>query len=153
MKYIFDTNVLIHLMRNSATWQFINDKYQPFAQGKQVFLSFASVAEVLSIAEQANWGQTKKNELMELFGEFEIIAISNDTEDLLLQNYVQIDSFSQGKNTNFPLPKGMSARNMGKNDIWIAATACALEATLITTDNDFLHLSPTFIEIEFVEPL
>lgn len=66
---------------------------------------------------------------------------------------MQIDSFSQGKNTNFSLPKGVSARNMGKNDVWIAATAYSLEASLITTDKDFTHLDPTFIDVLFVQPV
>ena len=33
-----------------------------------------------------------------------------------------------------------SARNMGKNDVWIAATALYLDMELHTTDNDFDHL-------------
>ena len=41
--------------------------------------------------------------------------------------------------------------NKGKpipeNDIWIAATANILNATLITTDNDFDHLQPDFINL------
>lgn len=31
---------------------------------------------------------------------------------------------------------------MGKNDIWIAATALYLDLDLHTTDNDFNHLLP-----------
>ena len=72
---------------------------------------------------------------------------------MLLQAYVQIDSFSQGKNINFDLLKGGSARNMGKNDIWIAATAYSLEARLITTDKDFSHLDPIFIDVLFIQPV
>jgi tRNA(fMet)-specific endonuclease VapC len=37
---------------------------------------------------------------------------------------------------------------MGKNDLWIAATAALLGATLVTLDNDFGHLSDFFIEVE-----
>jgi len=40
---------------------------------------------------------------------------------------------------------------MGKNDIWIAATAYILEAELITTDRDFLHLDQVFFKVNFVE--
>ena len=35
----------------------------------------------------------------------------------------------------------MTARNMGKNDVWIAATAYVLRATLVTTDKDFWPLA------------
>lgn len=42
----------------------------------------------------------------------------------------------------------MSARNMGKNDAWIAATAYAAQATLVTTDKDFDHLADTFFKLD-----
>jgi len=64
---------------------------------------------------------------------------------------VEIDSFSQEKNRTFLLPQGMSARNMGKNDIWIAATTYALDAKLITTDKDFSHLHQVFFDILFID--
>jgi len=38
---------------------------------------------------------------------------------------------------------------MGKNDLWIAATAYTLNATLVTTDTDFDHLDGEFIEVNF----
>jgi predicted nucleic acid-binding protein len=49
-----------------------------------------------------------------------------------------------------PLPKGLSARNMGKNDLWIAATASTLNIPLLTTDNDFDHLNGVFLEVKKV---
>lgn len=150
MRYVFDTNVLVHQLRNSPTWQFIAATYQPFAEDVETFLSFASVAEILSMAEQANWGKPKQNKLFEAINEFEIVAVSGDMGDALVQAYVQIDSFSQGKNSRLALPTGTSARNMGKNDIWVAATAYALDAKLMTTDKDFLHLDPTLLEVVFV---
>ena len=53
----------------------------------------------------------------------------------------QLDAYSQGKLSMRPLPAGMSARNMGKNDLWIAATALYFDVELHTTDKDFDHLS------------
>ena len=52
--------------------------------------------------------------------------------------YGEIDAFSQGKLKDRPL--GMTARNMGKNDLWIAATASVTKAKLLTMDKDFMHL-------------
>jgi len=37
---------------------------------------------------------------------------------------------------------------MGKNDLWIAATAYALEAVLLTTNGDFDHLHNLFFEVK-----
>lgn len=41
---------------------------------------------------------------------------------------------------------------MGKNDLWLAATAHATGATLMTTDKDFDSISPIFIERILIEP-
>lgn len=45
----------------------------------------------------------------------------------------------------------MSARNMGKNDLWIAATTAVSNATLITANNDFDHLNFEFIRIDKIQ--
>ncbi|NID13499.1 type II toxin-antitoxin system VapC family toxin [Fibrivirga algicola] len=54
--------------------------------------------------------------------------------------YAEIDVFSQGRSKQTPLPLGISARNMGKNDLWIAAIALYLNMELHTADHDFDHL-------------
>lgn len=63
----------------------------------------------------------------------------------------QYDFFSSmptvKKNPQRPLPIGMTARNMGKNDLWIAATAYEIGASLVTTDKDFNHLQDIFLPI------
>lgn len=41
---------------------------------------------------------------------------------------------------------------MGKNDVWIAATASVLDATLITIDTDFDHLDGEFLDPVYVDP-
>ncbi|MEM8524718.1 MAG: hypothetical protein AAGG68_08740 [Bacteroidota bacterium] len=46
---------------------------------------------------------------------------------------------------------GFTSRNMGKNDMWIAATASIAEAKFFTTDKDFHHLDRTFIDLVYVE--
>ena len=150
MKYVLDTNTLIHIVRNSDVWKQIEAIYNPFDANNQVFISFVSVAEILSIAKRVGWGEPKMNQLKLLLNELEIVAISAEVTDLLLQSYVEIDAYSQGKN-QILLPKDMSARNMGKNDIWIAATAHALQATLITTDKDFSHLHNVFFEVALIQ--
>ncbi len=45
----------------------------------------------------------------------------------------------------------MSARNMSKNDLWIAAAALDSKAILLTTDNDFEHLHNQFITVEIID--
>jgi len=40
---------------------------------------------------------------------------------------------------------------MGDNDIWIAATASVLKATLLTTDRDFDHLDGVFLRVFYID--
>lgn len=66
--------------------------------------------------------------------------------------YGEIDAFSQGKLKGQPLPAGLSSRNMGKNDLWIAVSAAATVATLLTTDKDFKHLKGVFMKHQYYAP-
>ena len=56
----------------------------------------------------------------------------------IINRYAEIDAYSQNKLANKSLQ--LSARNMGKNDIWIAATTSVYDMTLLTMDKDFEHL-------------
>ena len=40
---------------------------------------------------------------------------------------------------------------MKQNDIWIAATAYASQATLLTTDKDFAHLHNIWVGYAYVD--
>jgi predicted nucleic acid-binding protein len=96
-----------------------------------------------------NWGAKKQQDLNDLLRRVPHIDINHDA---ILQRYAEIDAFSQGKLASKNFPVGMSARNMGKNDLWIAATASVLNAALLTTDDDFDHLNGVFLTVVFVDP-
>ncbi|MBU0703691.1 MAG: PIN domain-containing protein [Chloroflexi bacterium] len=72
--------------------------------------------------------------LRDLLGELVIVQLA---QGAIVQKYAQIAHFSE----NVMKP----ARPMGQNDMWIAATASATGATLLTSDSDFDHLDPSFI--------
>jgi len=40
---------------------------------------------------------------------------------------------------------------MGKNDLWIAATAAITESKLMTTDGDFDHLNGIYLDLIKIE--
>ena len=81
----------------------------------------------------------------------EVFAIDIN-DPLILWRYAEIDAFSQGRHVDMKLPEGMSSRNMGKNDLWIAASASVLNAKLLTTDKDFEHLNGEFLEVIYIDP-
>jgi tRNA(fMet)-specific endonuclease VapC len=44
------------------------------------------------------------------------------------------------------------ARNMGKNDLWIASTALHTGLPLLTTDKDFLFLHNKLLQVFWLDP-
>ncbi len=92
MNYLLDTNILIHSVRNIHFKQFIRQKY--FKLSNSVFISIVNKAEVLSIAEKNNWGIKKLSLLHQLLNDVYVLPINNQE---IVKNYINIDSFSQGR--------------------------------------------------------
>jgi len=109
----------------------------------KTLVSVVVAAELRSFALKADWGYQKVRAINLLVERFPPIEIT----DKLIDSYALIDAYSQGKLKGQPLPPGMSARNMGKNDLWIAATALYFDVELHTTDRDFDHLGPLGLRI------
>lgn len=66
----------------------------------------------------------------------------------VITKYAQRDAYSQGKSEK---SRGrFSSRNMGKNDIWIAATASTFDLKLVTTDKDFEHLDGVYTDLLYI---
>lgn len=143
MRFLLDTNILLHYLRKSKIAQETDIKHAPLSAGNEPFVSVVSVGELESIALQNKWGEKRLKQLADLLNE---VLVADIYIRRIILAYAEIDAYSQNKLTAKPLP--MSARNMGKNDLWIAATANVLGAKLLTTDNDFDHLDKLFIDVE-----
>lgn len=122
---IFDTNLIIHHIRKQERLP------------SQVVIPMAVVGELEAFALKADWGYQKVTFLQSLLDYYPLVEITQKLTTL----YARVDTYSQGRLKGQPLPKGLSARNMGKNDIWIATTALYFDFELHTTDNDFNHLT------------
>lgn len=90
-----------------------------------IYISIASIAEVQSIAFQNNWGSVKLTSLEYLFNNVTVIELT----DILIDSYINIDAFSQRNHPRFQEFPHKTSRNMGKNNLWIAATASLLNLT------------------------
>ena len=121
---LLDTNLLIHYIRRGHKLP------------ARLFLSVVVAGELEAFALKSAWGPQKLQALQGMRERFAVIEINEQ----LLPAYARIDAYSQGKLLSQPLPPGLTARNMGKNDLWIAATALYFDIELHTTDNDFDHL-------------
>ena len=150
MDFLWDTNILLHQIRQSPSFKEWNKEHRFFKTGNRNFISIVTVGEIYSLAVQRDWGLKKLASLRDCLNSLSPLPIAKKT---VVDAYAQIDAFSQDKLANQPLPKGLSARNMGKNDLWIAATANVINAHLVTTDNDFDHLHDRFIVLQKAFPV
>jgi predicted nucleic acid-binding protein len=149
-KYLLDTGILIGYLRSAPYAEYVEREYQPFALPNVGVISIVTKAEIYSFALSHVWPDKKKQQLKDLLTKIPIVDINND---LTIERYAEIDAYSQGKLPSRKLPTGMSSRNMGKNDLWIAATTSVLSATLLTTDHDFDHLSGSgFLDVKYIDP-
>lgn len=104
-----------------------------------VILPQAVLAEIMVLAKCRKWGSAKLKALKKLLEEF-IYVIPDQS---VVDSYVMIDVYSSNKLEGNKLGK---SETMGKNDLWIVATASATKSTLITMDRDFEHLIDKKIE-------
>ncbi len=144
MVYILDTNILIYLIRENPIVKAELSNLGIFEPENTVSISIASYGEILSFALQNNWGNRKKETLENLIVNLRPIPIIKRE---LLDAYAEIDTYSKGKLAERPLSVGLTARKMGKNDLWIAATSYLTQATLLTNDNDFDHLNGVYFTV------
>jgi len=147
-KFVLDTGVILGYIRAAGYADYIEKKYAPFTPPNIPLISVASKGEIYSLAKQFGWGGDKLKTLDELLRKLPTVDISHEQ---IIRRYAEIDAFSLGKDKARPLRIGQTARVMGKNDLWIAATASVLNAALLAIDHDFDHLSRVFLDVIYVD--
>lgn len=101
-------------------------RYVSIVRGSDLILSFMTVAEMRYGALNANWGQRRRDLLEEYLGDFSVLHSDSD----LCSTWAAIRNESARK-----------GRPIGSADAWIAATALALPAPLVTNNpKDYRHL-------------
>lgn len=147
-KFVLDTGVVLGYIRAAGYAEYVEKKYAPFVPPNIPLISVVSKGEIYSLAKQFGWGSGKLKTLDELLRKLPTVDISHEQ---IIQRYAEIDAFSLGRNEARPLRSGQTARVMGKNDLWIAATASVLNASLLAIDHDFDHLSSVFLEVIYID--
>ncbi len=145
MHYVLDTNIILFYLKDNDTKRFIETKFRPFQEGNIAIISVVSIAEMGVLARRNNWGERRLQIVERLYNSFVIVDVSSQD---LISAYIDIDTFSERKHPTKPLKE--SSRNMGKNDVWIAATTLVTNAELITADKDFEHLDGDFFKVNLV---
>lgn len=139
--YLLDTNVILALVRGKALGKYIEATFGLIPGNRRPLISVVTHGEMRVLASRNGWGTAKLDALQNALDALVTVDINIAA---VIDAYVEIDVYSQQH------PAG--DRNMGKNDLWIAACAKASGATLLTTDKDFDHLNPTLLTVQYIDP-
>ncbi len=142
MTYLFDTNIILKFLRDNEFKKELEERFNMSSPEVSNLISIVSVGELKALSLRNNWGKRRNQLLDDALEDFITVDIRYMP---MVMKYAEIDAFSQGKLKDKPLK--MSSRNMGKNDLWIAATASLADAQLITFDQDFEHLNNEYFEL------
>ena len=129
--YVLDTSVLLHYTRtNSPVAAQVETDYALLQSPFRPMICSVSLGEMLAFATM--WGEARTERLEAVLAEFTVIDIGR--EDVLSQ-YALLHQYSK---------KGV---NVGQNDLWIAAAANAVAATVLTTDGNLLRLPAGTVKV------
>lgn len=148
MALFYDTNILLLLARDTDTpnraRRLVNPRLQP------EFTSIVCLAELRAIVTQNKWGGPKLRNLNDQVDSINVLNVNDE----LVSRYVDIDTFSiYNVKEHAPSDKKNGSRTMGKNDLWVAASASVLNMTLLTTDKDYNHLQGIFLDVKVFHPM
>ena len=146
MEYLLDTNIVLTYARNTEVTKKLEAKLKLLSGDHRLIISIVSVGELKAFMKKNKWGNKKISQLERLVDKFMVADINVEE---IIERYAEIDAFSQGKLEN--RKSKFTARNMGKNDLWIAATASYLDVEFITTDKDFEHLNGEYLIVNQID--
>ena len=146
MDYLLDTNIILTYARMSAMADAIEKDLKLFENDNLLAVSVVTVGELRSLAKQFQYGVDRIKRIQKMLSNLLVVDINIEE---IIEQYAEIDAYSQGKLKEKPL--GLSSRNMGKNDLWIAATSSTYNLTLVTTDQDFEHLESEYLTLHIVD--
>src|SRR4051812_41441372 len=107
-RYLLDTNIIVALLRRNDLGRFLEGAYG-LIPGRRLPVCVVTVGELYALANKFGWGPAKRASLASMLAHFDVVDIN---DPVTLTTYGDVDAWS--------LAQGYK---MGKNDIWIAATA------------------------------
>jgi predicted nucleic acid-binding protein len=133
LRILLDTCILIFLIRDNVDGKLVEQRYSLSQRKGKLYISSISLGEILAFAKRNHWQSEKCSRLYQLLEQIHILSAGDEDVAELYAN-LKVESDYRGYNT-------------GQNDIWIAATAQAAGAILLTADNDFCWMQEDFLDI------
>jgi tRNA(fMet)-specific endonuclease VapC len=138
MLFLMDTNILLAFIRLGSLGLYLDATYSLYTLRPLPLVSVVTEGELRALALKHNWGPAKIASLQRLLNPLRIVPLPYRN---IVEAYATIDDFCE-----------RNGHALGKNDIWIAATANVTRATLLTTDRDFEPLHGRYLQCEWVSP-
>lgn len=135
---LFDTNILVHVIRRDRIGRRVLEDFDLLTRGDTPLISYVTLGELYVLANSFGWGDTKREFVETIRMNLVVVPIEDNS---ILEDYVELDTFGQA-----------NGKQLGKNDLWIAATDRTAEAHLITTDKDFEPLGEEHIDLVLIDP-
>ena len=137
---LLDTNILVHLIRGREIGQRIIGDHNLRDRTEKLLISIITVGEIHALTRKLTWGPAKRQSLSDLLAN---LVIVHPQQGEIVERYAEIDFYCE--------KELKPAEPMGQNDMWIAASAVALNAYLLTADTDFLRLAPRYLRLVIVD--
>ena len=118
MLFLLDTNILLAYTREGVLASQIEAKYSLLSASELPLISIVSEGELRSLALQFGWGTLRTQRIEALLNVLTVVPLPYQG---IVEIYAEIDDNS--KRRGVP---------MGKNDVWIAATAHVTRAALLS---------------------
>jgi tRNA(fMet)-specific endonuclease VapC len=131
-----DTSALVHWVRQDSTGKQLLEEYALDARHERPLLSTIVEGEIRALARLWKWGERKIGQLDEILAELVRVDAGNPA---IVEAYAQLHFEDQ-----------QGGHGTGQNDLWIAATAKATGAIVLTCDGDFVWMSPRLVRAEYV---
>ena len=129
-----DTNTLVHWVRQDATGRYLLQQYGLDQRAERPVLPSVVEGEIRGLARCWNWGDARFKRLDEILAE--LVRVNAGLPGIV-EAYADLYYEDQ-----------RGGQNTGENDLWIAATARATQAVLLTLDQDFSWMNPSLVRIE-----
>lgn len=136
---VLDTSIVIHLARGGVAAERLESRFEFHSRSLTPLISAVTVGELFAFAQRNEWGGRKRESLEQLISNLVVLDIRRPG---VLRSYAALDTHLKRSGT----PMGQ------QNDVWIAATAAASGAVLVTADRDFDVLHPGHLQREWVDP-
>jgi tRNA(fMet)-specific endonuclease VapC len=140
--FLLDTSIVLHLVRDKDLGKRISAQFSLADTIHRPLISVVTLGEIWALADQFNFGPTKRDFLSKVLQTLVILDINDQS---VIDAYVDVDRACRKARGG--------ARILSKNDLWIAATAKAASAVLLTTDKDFIVLHPDPCPVQYVDPV